>query len=223
MCTCACACTHTHARTHAHTHTHTHARGRTHTHETQERMGLTKKTTTTKTTTETTKRRRGPKKERPTPAHLQGKMSLLKANRANKRMVDIAWTRAGHVPFFKKRGFQPAAVSAMLSDAGARVASKLAKFAPPGQKRSILPRMTSGAKRAYNYALAVVATEMAGRASTAGSVDVAMAKKEGKKKARVSGRLAAAACTSFVSSVGIPAVHARLRATSKTKPLTSQR
>ena len=94
---------------------------------------------------------------RPTPVHLQGKMSLLKANRANKRMVDIAWTRAGHVPFFKKRGFQPAAVSAMLSDAGARVASKLAKFAPPGQKRSILPRMTRGAKRSSLRLVAYVA------------------------------------------------------------------
>ena len=156
------------------------------------------------------------------PLHLQAKSCVLKASKASKKAVDLAWSRSELVQFFKKRGLQPAASDAMLAFVGELIQKELSQFTAPGKKRALLPRMSTGGKRALNNAIKVVVHEMASRASTAASVDVAMAKNPEKKKARVSGRLADAACASFVSSVGIPAVHTRVCTGTKKKKKTEK-
>ena len=163
------------------------------------------------------KRPRRAKKEKAVPVHLQAKSSVLKASKASKKAVDVAWSRSEWVQFFKKRGLQPAASDALLAFVGKRIQKQMSPFTAPGKKRALLPRMSTGGRRALNNVTKVVVQEMASRASTAASVDVAMAKNPEKKKARVSGRLADAACASFVSSVGIPAVHTRVCAGTKKK------
>lgn len=161
-----------------------------------------------------TKQRRTKKEKKPF-LHVRSKISLLNAKKAEQKAIDMGWNHAKRVAFFKKRCFQPAALTAVLAEVGKRAQNNHDKFAGDDKKGSILPRLSSTAKLLVNNAVQAYVHEVAGRASLSQKIAGKFAKtrsgkRSGSSTPRVSGKLVDVAAKSIGKELGLAAPHARL-------------